>query len=111
MLAIGRGAIGTVDGRLRWIEADLASQEWLEALGETKVDAVLSSTALHWLEPEPLARLYHDLGRVLRPGGVFLNGDHVAFGPSLPTLARLSQSVLDEQWTDSSFAVTRRRDG
>ncbi len=104
MLAIGRGAIGTVDGRLRWIEADLASQEWLEALGETKIDAVLSSTALHWLEPEPLARLYHDLGRVLRPGGIFLNGDHVAFGPSLPTLARLSQSVLDEQWTDSSFA-------
>jgi SAM-dependent methyltransferase len=105
MLAIGRCAIGTADGRLRWTEADLASHEWLEALGETLVDAVLSSTALHWLEPEPLARLYHDLGRVLRPGGVFLNGDHMAFGPSLPTFARLSQSVLDEQWTDSAFAA------
>jgi len=41
MLAIGRGALGTVDGRLRWIEADLASQDWLESLGETQVDAVL----------------------------------------------------------------------
>ena len=79
MLAIGRGALGTVDGRLRWIEADLASPDWLEALGETQVDAVLSTTALHWLAPEPLARLYQDLARLLRPGGLLLNGDHMAF--------------------------------
>lgn len=105
MLAIGRGVLGTVDGRLRWIEADLASPDWLESLGETHLDAVLSTTALHWLEPEPLGRLYHDLGRLLRPGGVFLNGDHMAFDPALPTLARLSQRVLDEQWTDAAFAA------
>ena len=97
--------LGTVDGRLRWIEADLASPGWLEALGETQVDAVLSCTAMHWLWPEPLARLYHDLGRVLRPGGVFLNGDHMAFGPALPTFARLSGRVLNEQWTDAAFAA------
>jgi SAM-dependent methyltransferase len=105
MLAIGRGAIGTVDSRLRWIEADLESPDWLQALGETRVDAVLSSTALHWLWPEPLARLYHELGRVLRPGGVFLNGDHMAFGPALPTFARLSGRAQDEQWTDAAFAA------
>jgi SAM-dependent methyltransferase len=105
MLAIGLGALGTVDGRLRWMEADLASPDWLEALGEMQVDAVLSTTALHWLEPEPLARLYHDLGRLLRSGGLFLNGDNMAFGPALPSLARLSQHVLDEQWTDAAFAA------
>lgn len=105
MLAIGRGALGTVDGRLRWIEVDLASPDWLEALGETEVDAVLSTTALHWLEPEPLLRLYHDLGRLLRPGGLFLNGDNMAFGLAVPTLARLSQRVLDEQWAIAAFAA------
>ena len=105
MLAIGRGALGTVDGRLRWIEADLASPDWLAALGEKQTDAVLSTTALHWLEPEPLGRLYHDLARLLRPGGLFLNGDHMAFSPALPTLVRLSQQVLDEQWTDAAFAA------
>jgi SAM-dependent methyltransferase len=105
MVAIGRGALGTVDGRLRWVEADLASPDWLEALGETQVDAVLSTTALHWLEPEPLARLYDDLGRLVRPGGLVLNADHMAFGPASPTLARLSQRVLDGQWTDDAFAA------
>jgi SAM-dependent methyltransferase len=105
MLAIGRGALGTVGGRLRWIEADLASPDWLDALGETQVDAALSTTALHWLEPEPLARLYRDLGRLLRPGGLFLNGDHMAFGPAEPSLARLSQRAAGERWTDAAFAA------
>lgn len=105
LVAIGRGALGTVDGRLRWVEADLASRDWVGALGETHVDAALSSTALHWLEPEPLADLYHDLGRLLRPGGLLLNGDHMAFGPASPTFARLSRRFLDEQWADAAFAA------
>jgi SAM-dependent methyltransferase len=105
MLAIGRGAIGTVDGRLRWIQADLDSADWLDALGNTKVDAVLSSTALHWLWPEPLSRLYGELGRMLRPGGVLLNADHLAFSEALPTLAGLSDRVLAEQWSDAAFAA------
>jgi hypothetical protein len=57
MLAIGRGALGTVAGRLRWIEADLASPDWVDGLGETELDAVLTTMALHWLEP--LRRVYH----------------------------------------------------
>lgn len=105
MLAIGRGAIGTVAGRLRWIEADLASPDWLGSLGEPAVDAVLSATALHWLEPEALARLYHDLGQLVRPGGLFLNCDTMAFGPAQPNLGRLSQRALDEQWSEATFAA------
>jgi trans-aconitate methyltransferase len=70
MLAIGQGALGTGGGRLRWVETDLASPDWLKALRGTRVDVVLSATALHWLEPEPLARLFDDLGRLLRPGGL-----------------------------------------
>jgi SAM-dependent methyltransferase len=105
MLALGRGAVGTADGRLRWVDVDLASPDWLEALGETRVDAVLSSTALHWLWPEPLTRLYRDLGRLLRPGGLLLNGDHLAFGPGQPSLARLSDGALEQQWSDAAFAA------
>lgn len=104
LVAIGRGAVGTAGGRLRWVEADLASPDWLEALGETQVDAVLSSTAMHWLQPEALARVYHELGRLIRPGGVFLNADTMAFGSALPNLERLSRRALDEQWSDDAFA-------
>jgi trans-aconitate methyltransferase len=105
MLAVGEGAIGTVDGRLRWVDADLATPEWVAALGETQVDAVLSSTALHWLGLEPLTRVYGELAELLRPGGVLLNGDHIVFPPELPSFRRLDDHVLDQQWTDEAFAA------
>ena len=104
MLAVGQGAIGTVEGRLRWLEADLVEPGWMQTLGDTRVDAVVSTTALYWVPPEPLKRLYRDLSGLLPPGGIFLNGDNLAFGPELPTLGQLSQGVLDNLWSDASFA-------
>jgi SAM-dependent methyltransferase len=105
MVALGRGALGTMDGRLRWVEADLGAPDWLDALDEPSVDAVLSSTALHWLAPDELARVHRDLGRLLRPGGLFLNADTMAFGPTSPTFARLAGAVLHELWSDAAFAA------
>src|SRR5262249_19184882 len=78
LLALGRGALGDMDGRLRWVEADLRDPAWIEQLSETQVDAVLSTTALHWLDAGPLARLYGQLGALVRPGGIVLNGDHMS---------------------------------
>jgi SAM-dependent methyltransferase len=105
LLALGRGALGTVDGRMRWVEADLASPTWLEALGETQVDAVLSTTALHWLTGAELLGVYRDLGRLVRPGGVFLNGDNMAFGPELPSFRRLAGHAREQLTSDDSFAA------
>jgi SAM-dependent methyltransferase len=105
LVAVGRGALGTLDGRLRWVETDLASPDWVAALGEEQVDAVLSTTALHWLTAEQLVGLYRDLGRLVRPGGVFLNGDNMAFGPELPALRRLGQHAEDDLWSDTAFAA------
>lgn len=102
LVTIGRHVLGTADGRLRWVETDLASPNWVAALAEPHLDAVLTTTALHWLEPEPLARLYGDLARLLRPGGILLNGDHLAFRPG--AVDRLSQQALDAAWTDAAFA-------
>lgn len=101
MVALGREAVGNFDGRLRWVEADLASPKWVEQLGLERVDVALSATALHWLPPAPLKRLYRDLADVIRPGGLLVNADNISFG--LPTIDQLSKAALDKQWTDDSF--------
>lgn len=105
MLALGRGALGDHDGRLRWVEVDLASPNWMEAVGETQVDAVLSTTALHWLTAEQLFGVYRDLGGLVRPGGVFLNGDNMEFGPDIPAFRELADRARSAQWTDEAFAA------
>ncbi len=99
LLALGQSVLGAKDGRLRWIEADLRDPAWITRLGEERVDAVLSTTALHWLEAGDLARLYQQLGDLVRPNGVVLNGDHLRFGPSLPTFQHAAATIKEWQRT------------
>jgi len=92
-LAIGRGALGDAGGRLRWVEADLNAPDWSSHLGETTFDAVLSTTALHWLRPGVLVAVYRRLAELLRPGGLFLDGDHLPYPPARARIARLAETV------------------
>jgi SAM-dependent methyltransferase len=97
---MGQQVHGTFDGRLRWVDADLRDADWPRRLETRHVDAVLSTTALHWLAGDELTRLYRQLGTLVREGGVVLNGDTIRFGPSLPTFRRVA-AVLEDR--------TRRR--
>jgi trans-aconitate methyltransferase len=97
LLAIGRGALGSAGGRLRWVEADLREPEWPARIGETAVDAVVSTTALHWLRAENLVQVYRQLGELVRPGGVVLNGDHQQFSVHLPTFRRVAETLTERR--------------
>lgn len=97
LLTLGRNALGDIGGRLRWIEADIRDASWTAHLGVSQVDAVLTTTALHWLRPEHLLPLYEQLAALLRPGGVFLNGDHLAFPPQQPGFRKLAQLASQHQ--------------
>lgn len=97
LLAMGQAVLGDAAGRLRWIDADLTDPAWVTRLGETAFDAVLSTTALHWLPVEPLVRLYRDLGRLVREDGVVLNGDNLAFAPHQERLRLLAELATERQ--------------
>lgn len=92
-LRVGQGSLGSFGGRLRWVDADLGSPGWEEGLPVRRFDAALSTTALHWLDRRRLGRLYRDLGRILRRGGIFLDGDRLPFGEGAPELARLAEKL------------------
>jgi SAM-dependent methyltransferase len=78
LLEIGRRTLGDVQGRLHWLAADLRETGWAERLRQfAPFDAVLTSTALHWLASFDLVRVYGVLGELIRPGGIFLNAEHL----------------------------------
>jgi trans-aconitate methyltransferase len=77
----------SLDGRAGIIAADLGSPSWTEALPHRAYDAVLTATALHWLDPDRLAVLYGEIRGVLRAGGVFANADHMP-DEGLPELTK-----------------------
>ena len=82
LLSIARSSL---DERTAIVTADLRTADWTAALPHHDYDAVLTATALHWLQPDRLATLYGEIRNVLRPGGVFINVDHMP-DEGLPTL-------------------------
>jgi SAM-dependent methyltransferase len=104
LLALGRARYGH---RVHFIDADVTAAGWAHALSPVEViDAAISTTALHWVPPEQLAKLYIDLAALLRPGGVLVNGDHLKLAD--PTLAELADAV--EQGRAERAGVTGNED-
>ncbi len=76
----------------RYVQAVIGEEGWIGRLGLSgPVDAVVSTTALHYLPEEDLRRAYADLTRVLRPGGVLVNADHLGCGSA--ALAGIAEHV------------------
>jgi len=94
-LLLGLGA-ANVGPRVRLVEADLADPTWpahTDLPGPW--DAAVSSTALHWLHPDALAALYRTLAERIRPGGVFVNADHMGLGAS--TMDSIADAVRERR--------------
>lgn len=75
--------------RVRFIQEDLRLRNWITHV-KGKCDAVVSATALHWLSEKQLVRLYNQLVKLLKSGGIFLNADHA--GNSYPPLQQYWES-------------------
>lgn len=108
-MRMGQRVLGSMGDRLRWVETDLTAPGWPTHLGVTQVDAVLSTMALHWLPAEHLIRVYRELGTLVRPRGVVLNGDHLKFEPALPAFQRVADAVKARH-QDEAFAQRGNED-
>jgi len=94
-LAIGQHVIGDAGGRVRWVEADLQDPDWPASLGVQTVDVVLSTTAIHWLPAGGIADLYRLLAGLIRPGGVFANGDQMKAPPRHTRIRAASERLRE----------------
>ncbi|MEV5836942.1 class I SAM-dependent methyltransferase [Nocardia sp. NPDC052112] len=91
LLAMARGSFDG-DSRIAFVVADLEEPGWTLELPAEPFDAVLTATATHWMQPATLARLYADLATLVRPGGVFVNADHVP-DPETPKLNAVDEII------------------
>ncbi|MEV6276254.1 class I SAM-dependent methyltransferase [Nocardia sp. NPDC051832] len=91
LMAIAKGSFDG-DRRITFVTADLSEPGWLDELSAEPFDAVLTATALHWMQPDPLARLYADLAKLVRPDGVFVNADHMP-DPGTPMLNAIEETI------------------
>jgi trans-aconitate methyltransferase len=93
-------ARNTLPERVEIVEADVTEPGWDNTIPPDSVDLVVSATALHWIDDEPLTALYERLAALMAEGGLFLNSDH--FPQAEPTIRRLSESQT-EAWQEANF--------
>jgi SAM-dependent methyltransferase len=93
LLSLGRARYGDTAG-LRFADLDLRTPGWTTGLElDRPADAAVSTTALHWLPAHHLRAVYRELAGVLRPGGLFLNGDHLGVDDTAPGIGGLEVAV------------------
>jgi SAM-dependent methyltransferase len=84
--------------RFRIVAADLREDGWFDALDLPRApDAFVSTTALHWMDREPLRKLITRCGAALGAGGVFVNGDHLYEGPHGARLDDLARALTSRR--------------
>ena len=77
MFDIARQRLANSLGQLRFVHSDLSTAEWTSALGGP-FDLAVSSIAIHNLYDLGLiAGVYRGVYAVLKPGGTFINLDHL----------------------------------
>lgn len=104
LLRIAEGAFDQ-DQRVRLQEVDLRTVDWAARFPHQGFDAVVTATALHWLDQGRLARVYRAIVGLLRPGGLFANADHFPLRttPGLDQAARdlsLTPDRTGEAWEE-----------
>jgi trans-aconitate methyltransferase len=105
LLELGRQAVGDRGGSIRWLQADLRSDSWVETVRIWgAVDAALSTTALHWLSPREQADVFTRLAGLIRVGGILVNGDHLTFDHDQQHIAAAAKALQEEE-ADRDAAV------
>ena len=77
MFEIARERLADQLPRLRFVRSDLSTRDWTSEIGGP-FDLAVSSIAIHNLYDEGrIAQVYKDIHDLLKPGGTFINLDHI----------------------------------
>ena len=109
-------ALWLEQGRLRLVETDALSG--LRALPDTSVDVVASGYVTHNFLQAYREQVFKEIYRVLKPGGIFINGDRYALDDTIAhtrliqdevrywfkTFAEIGRHDLLEQWIVHLFS-------
>jgi SAM-dependent methyltransferase len=113
LLRIAKGVFEG-DDRVTLAEIDLRRPDWTGSLPPGEYQAVVSATALHWLQPGTLATVYADLAELVGRGGLVANADHMPLreAPGLELAAAalsLPSGGGGEDWEEWWARVARTR--
>jgi SAM-dependent methyltransferase len=99
MITSAKQKCKTFEGRSMILLQDYSRKGWIDSINtRIPVDVVISGYSIHHQDDRVKYRIYHEVYEILKPGGIFLNLEHVA-SPN-PKIEKL----FDEMFVDSLYA-------
>ena len=97
--------------RAAFVIQDLGAKTWVQFVSDhAPFDLVLSGLAIHHLPDERKRELYQEVFQLLKPGGMFLNLEHVASQSAWATQA-FDDLFVDSLWSHhQKLGGTKTRD-
>lgn len=97
MLDAARARFGAND-RLTFVTQDYGEREWVERVKDSApYDAIVSGFSIHHQPDERKREVYAEVYDLLKPGGVFLNLEHVS-SPSAWVESLFSELMIDSTY-------------
>jgi len=103
MLSEAKKHLRQFRSQLRFVRADFSNKKWLRAIGGERFDAVVSGYAIHHQPDQRKREIFREVFRLLNPGGVFVNIEHVA--PESNWITELN----DDLFVDSLYKYHSRK--
>ena len=104
MLKAAEKELAGFAGRIRLVEADYGQASWVRSIEQyASLDLVVSGFSIHHQPDSSKRRLYGEIFDILRPGGMFVNMEHV--GSAMERLADLWDRIR----VDSLYAQAVQR--
>ncbi len=99
MLEAAQNSIDNASGKYSFLLQDFALSSWSDALNKiTSFDVIVSGFAIHHQPDSRKQGIYQEIYNPLKPGGIFLNLEHIASASSL------GETAFDELFIDSLYA-------
>ncbi|MEC4892083.1 MAG: class I SAM-dependent methyltransferase [Oscillatoria sp. PMC 1051.18] len=99
MLSAAKNSLANPDYQIEFYQADFGKKDWVKTINNKKsFDVIVSGFAIHHQPDTRKQEIYAEIYNLLKPGGLFLNLEHIA------SKSAWGEKAFDELFVDSLYS-------